>query len=323
MINNILSDPNAFCITYGCGSLSIGRQWGVKTGTSEPYENSRAIGETWTYGYTPDLVAGVWAGNSDNSPMYNILSTSISYRALRDFMTEALVDVPARNFEKPGGLVEMETCTPSGLKANAACGRKVKNLLPEATAPKKEDDWWKQVKIDIRDGLLATELTPSQFVQERYSLVIPESVQGFSRVQAQEWARFLNLGVAPTDKSTGTAPVRIDAPRQNANVKGVVNITGMADSDDFVAYRLEFGEGSPPLEWKTIMRSETKQPGGGLGLWQTTGLPDGTYTLRLVIEDKVRGELSTFVVVTIGDNIRRSPSPTPKPSPIIDIGDDN
>ena len=88
--------------------------WGVKTGTSEPYENSRAIGETWTYGYTPDLVAGVWAGNADNSPMYNITSTSISYRALRDFMIEALEDMPASKFERPPGLEEIETCTPSG-----------------------------------------------------------------------------------------------------------------------------------------------------------------------------------------------------------------
>ena len=47
---------------------SIGRTWGVKTGTSERSRDSRAIGETWTYGYTPDLVAGVWAGNADNSP---------------------------------------------------------------------------------------------------------------------------------------------------------------------------------------------------------------------------------------------------------------
>ena len=67
-ITSILSDPSAFCITYGCGALTIGRPWGVKTGTSEPYEDSNDIGETWTYGYTPDLVAGVWAGNSDNSP---------------------------------------------------------------------------------------------------------------------------------------------------------------------------------------------------------------------------------------------------------------
>ena len=33
-----------------------------KTGTSEPYENSTNIGDTWTFGYTPDLVVGVWVG---------------------------------------------------------------------------------------------------------------------------------------------------------------------------------------------------------------------------------------------------------------------
>lgn len=313
MITNILSDPSAFCITYGCGALSIGRTWAVKTGTSEPFENSRAIGETWTYGYTPDLVAGVWAGNSDNTPMYNITSTSISYRALRDFMVEALRDTPATQFERPDGLHEVELCQPSNLKPTPSCGRKVKSLIADSTAPKKDDDWWQRVKVDIRDGLLATELTPPQFVQERFGLAIPESVQGFARSQAEEWARYLNLGVAPTERSTGDAPVRLDSPRQGARVRDVVTIEGMADSPDFLAYRLEYGAGNPPLEWNVIMRSETKQTDGGLGFWNTDGLPDGLYTLRLVVEDAVRGELSTFVVVTVGENIRRSPSPTPTP----------
>ena len=67
-----------------------------------------AIGETWTYGYTPDLVAGVWAGNADNSPMHNITSTSISYRAVRDFMMAALVDTPASRFDAPA-----RACRPS------------------------------------------------------------------------------------------------------------------------------------------------------------------------------------------------------------------
>ncbi len=330
MITNILSDPNSHCITYGCGTLTIGRPWGVKTGTSEPYEDSKAIGETWTYGYTPDLVAGVWAGNADNSPMYNITSTSISYRALRDFMTEALADVPSSSFERPGGLKEYEVCTPSNLKATPACGRRVKTLLPESTAPMEDDTWWRKVKIDIRDGLLATELTPSQFVQERNGLVIPETVQGFARSQALEWTRYLNIGVAPTEKSTGDAPVRLTAPKQNQRLKDVIQITGEAASDDFIAYRLEFGAGDPPVAWTLLLRSETPQPNGGLGLWNTDGLEDGTYTLRLVIEDRVRGELSTFVVVRIGsgrgndgdvdeDGIRRSPSPLPEPTPLLDF----
>jgi membrane peptidoglycan carboxypeptidase len=309
-INNILSDPSAFCITYGCGALSIGRTWGVKTGTSEPFEESKAIGETWTYGYTPELVAGVWAGNSDNSPMFNILSTSISYRAVRDFMIDALEETPASTFERPGGLTNIDTCTPSGLKATPACGRKVKNLLPEETAPKKDDDWWKRVKIDIRDGLLATELTPPQFIQERFGLAIPEGVEGFARSQAQEWQKYLSAQSAPTERSTGSAPIAFLSPRNGAALSGIIQISGKADDPNFLAYRVEYGAGSPPLAWTTILRSEVPQPGGGLALWKVDDLEPGTYTLRLVMETKDRGELSTFVTVTVGAGA--SPGRTPR-----------
>jgi hypothetical protein len=302
MVNDILSDPNAFCITYGCGSLSIGRPWGVKTGTSEPFENSSAIGETWTYGYTPELVAGVWAGNTDNSPMYNITSTSISYRAVRDFMIAALEDVPQSDFQRPPGIKEVEVCIPSGMKPDADCPRKVKTLLPDAKAPKEDDNWWRRAKVDIRDGLLATELTPPQFVQERFGIVIPDTVQGFARTQAQEWARRLGGGSLPTERSTGEAPVRITSPRSGERMDRIVEITGEAASEGFIAYRLEFGFGDPPpLGWSQILRSETPQEGGGLGLWNTADLPDGEYTLRLVLEDRDRGELSTYVVVRIGN----------------------
>ena len=299
MITSILSDPNAHCITYGCGTLTIGRPWGVKTGTSEPFEELKAIGETWTYGYTPELVAGVWAGNSDNSPMFNITSTSISYRALRDFMTTALADTPASQFEKPGGLVTIDTCTPSGLKANATCGRKVKNMLPEATAPKEEDNWWRRAKIDIRDGLLATELTPPQFIQERFGLQIPDTTQGFAREQAVEWQRYLAVSGTPSERSTGNAPVAILSPRNGERVRGNVAISGRADDPQFLAYRVEWGEGTQPLAWNLLIRSETPQSGGGLALWKVDDLATGTYTVRLVLETKDRGELSTFITVTV------------------------
>jgi membrane peptidoglycan carboxypeptidase len=313
-ITSILSDPSAFCITYGCGALSIGRPWGVKTGTSEPFEDSRAIGETWTYGYTPDLVAGVWAGNADNSPVHDITSTSISYRAVRDFMIEALADTPVDNFTQPPGLSIVDTCTPSGLKATDACGRKVKNLLPDTQIPKSEDNWWAKVKVDIRSGLIATELTPSQFIQERFGLQIPSGIQGFARTQAEEWAKFLNVGTAPTDKSTGPLPVGITSPTQGQRLRGVVAITGKADSADFIAYRVEFGAGSPPFGWTPIIRSTNRQPGGPLALWNLNGMPNGTYTLRVVLEDAKRGELSTFVIVTVDDRALKT-TPTPNRNP--------
>ena len=77
MVTSVLSDSSAHCITFGCGGVSIpGRTPGVKTGTSEPFDpdgpDAGKIGETWAFGYTPDYVVGVWAGNSDNAPIVNI-----------------------------------------------------------------------------------------------------------------------------------------------------------------------------------------------------------------------------------------------------------
>jgi membrane peptidoglycan carboxypeptidase len=299
MINSILSDPSAQCITFGCGGLSIGRQAGIKTGTSEPFENSTGIGETWTYIYTPEMVAGVWFGNSDNTPMFNITSTSVSYRAARQFMMEVLTDVPASQFQRPPGLTEVDICLPSGLKATDDCGLKVRTMMPHHTVPEEDDDWWTTVQIDSRNGLLASAITPSQFVVDRRVMNIPESVTGFARTQAEEWARFLRVGVAPTERSDGSSPVRIQSPSTNQVVSGIVSIQGSAASDDFIAYRVEVGEGSAPSEWSTIIRSESPQSSGGLALWNTSNVEDGTYTIRLVLEDRVRGDLSTFVTVRV------------------------
>ncbi|HYM13963.1 MAG TPA: transglycosylase domain-containing protein [Dehalococcoidia bacterium] len=318
MISSILSDPNAFCLTYGCGALTIGRPWAVKTGASQPFENSTLTGDTWTYGYTPDLVTGVWAGNADNSPVHNILSSSIAYRAVRDFMKDALANTPVSQFQRPPGLSDVDTCTPSGLLANDTCGRKVKNLLPTATAPTQPDNWWSSVKVDIRTGLLANELTPPQFIQQRFGLAIPSTITDpFQLGQAQEWARVLNASVQPTSGGAGDIPVRIDAPTDGARLLGIVPITGKALSPDFISYRIEFGLGNPPLAWTMIANSTTPQPDGGLGLWNTNGLPEGSYTLRLVVTDKTRGELSTFITVNLGPpgNIRVSPTFTPTATP--------
>lgn len=107
-ITDILADPRARCITFGCGGLDIpGHRVAIKTGTSEPYDpkgpHAGKIGETWAFGYTPDLVVGVWAGNSDNTPIVNILSTSISFRAMRDILLEAYKDREVTQFQPTGG----------------------------------------------------------------------------------------------------------------------------------------------------------------------------------------------------------------------------
>src|SRR5690606_8409169 len=118
LVTSILSNGQNQCSTYGaCNALALpGSPSAAKNGTSEPFEDSRDIGETWTVGYTPALVAGVWAGNADNSRIQGITSTSVSLRAWKDFMARALeyLEAPPTPFTQPEGLVAREVCWPSG-----------------------------------------------------------------------------------------------------------------------------------------------------------------------------------------------------------------
>ena len=195
LVTSILSNGNNQCLTFGaCGALGLpGRPSAVKTGTSEPFEDSRQIGDTWAVGYTPELVAGVWAGNSDNAPMVNIVSTSISWRSWRDFMVFAHehLSLPPTRFQRPPGVVERELCWPSGRAPSDLCPRinRYTGLFAEDALPRNEeqlaemqDSWWQLVGIDTRTGLLATSSTPSAFVSEEVRLVLPrEEIYLFDR----------------------------------------------------------------------------------------------------------------------------------------------
>src|SRR5688572_11662489 len=70
-INNILSDNNARLITFGPNNVlaDFDRPVAAKTGTTDNYR------DTWTMGYTPNLVVGVWFGNTDGTPMVKAISS--------------------------------------------------------------------------------------------------------------------------------------------------------------------------------------------------------------------------------------------------------
>jgi penicillin-binding protein 1A len=83
-----MNDVLTAAITWGTGrGANLDRPAAGKTGTSQ---DSR---DAWFIGYTPDLVAGVWYGNDDNSPMDRVGGGSFPARTWRDFMKPALDDV--------------------------------------------------------------------------------------------------------------------------------------------------------------------------------------------------------------------------------------
>ncbi len=115
LITSILTDPQSRCITFGCGGIQVpGYSVAVKTGTSEPFAKDTPdegkIGETWAFGYTRDYVVGIWAGNSDNSPVSHIYSTTISFQTMRDVMLDAYDGGEQTAFEQPKGVEESTHC---------------------------------------------------------------------------------------------------------------------------------------------------------------------------------------------------------------------
>ena len=97
-ISHVLSDDEARAYAFGTGGILTlpGRPAAAKTGTTNKYIDG------WTIGYTPSLVAGVWAGNTDNTPMARGYGGSkVAGPIWKQFMTEALKETSVENFPEP------------------------------------------------------------------------------------------------------------------------------------------------------------------------------------------------------------------------------
>jgi membrane peptidoglycan carboxypeptidase len=115
----------------------------VKTGTSEPYVNNHYIGDTWTFGYTPDVAVGVWVGNTDNHPMINIFSTTIAGRTWHDVIVAALEGRTPRDWVRPDGIVDATVCVPSGIVKQPGMNcPSVTGMFAKEALAKQDDHWW-------------------------------------------------------------------------------------------------------------------------------------------------------------------------------------
>ena len=196
MITDILSNDANRRVTYGAGSnLNIpGHRVAVKTGTSEPYEDTkRLIGDTWTVGYTPDIAVGVWVGNTDNTPMVNIFSTTIAGGTWHEVMVEALRDRPARDWVRPDGIVEARVCVPSGIIAtpDSRC-RSVSGLFAKEALERRSPNWWGGEE-------LGRPVAPDDAGR------VPAEIGGWKRYLAEEYLRYFR---AP---APARAPIRQQA----------------------------------------------------------------------------------------------------------------
>ncbi|HEY7066237.1 MAG TPA: PBP1A family penicillin-binding protein [Chloroflexota bacterium] len=162
MISDILADNNARLETFGVNNpLRLSRPASVKTGSTDDYRDS------WTIGYTPSLLAGVWVGNSDGHPMRFVLGSSGAGLIWHDFMEKALEGEPAEPYTPPDGLVRGTVCAATGYAAPpGSCGTVTDWFLAEHP-PRPSNAAKVRVAIDKQSNKLATEYCPLQNIDFR------------------------------------------------------------------------------------------------------------------------------------------------------------
>ncbi|MFZ5863148.1 MAG: CARDB domain-containing protein [Nitrospirota bacterium] len=124
-------------------------------------------------------------------------------------------------------------------------------------------------------------------------------------------ARFIVDRVAPTAAITYPATNQLLCPIITTD-RPVVAIEGIAEDANFDHYEVEFGVGESPTQWSPITQAagqtiDTRAPRRGiLANWDVTGLPGGTYTLRLNVYDQGGNLVCVTVTFTLADPMRVS-----------------
>jgi 1A family penicillin-binding protein len=108
--------------------LGITRAVAGKTGTTNDTKDA------WFVGYSPDLIAGVWVGFDDGTPV-GLTGAKAALPVWVAFMHEILPALPDRPFEIPGGVVFRDVDRHTGLLANWACPESVREAFLAGTEP--------------------------------------------------------------------------------------------------------------------------------------------------------------------------------------------
>lgn len=334
LISSILSDNEARTPAFGPNSvLNLPFPAAAKTGTSNDYRDN------WTLGYTPDLVVGVWVGNSDYSPMQNISGVTGAAPIWAEFMRAAIQSLTGGNptpFFRPAGIVDRVICAVSGTEPSQWCPSQRSEVFAADQPPlPREQDLWARITFDTWTGLRASPAC-ADFTQEEFALNVTD-------VWAIAWIRDNPDGRTWAERNGFSEPIlfapprdcRADDPRPFLAFTGLnenqtittspLDISARIDaSADFKDWQLDYGLGAEPSEW--VRLAEGNQPFSQPGTIYTWDLKDlsGMVTLRLHMNSirNTYAELRLHLVIqiptvtpTLTPTFTPTPTPTETPTP--------
>lgn len=311
LITDILSDNQARSAVFGTNSLLHipSRQVAVKTGTTNDKRDN------WTIGGTPQVVAGVWVGNNDNSPMLEVASgVSGASPIWRRSILAALEGKPNLTFERPEGIVTATVDKLSGYRSHDGFEERTEIFI-KGTEPG-EDPVHVKLKLCKGEGKLAT---PSDIVagnfDEKEFFIFKEEDPTAASGDPNRWQEgilnWLNEQPdpryhPPTEYCSGinAAPLNVEfaSPHdRDSNLPNIFTVKFFVDS----IYGLDRTE----LEIDgTKIRSFTALP-----YEHEVNLTDGVHKLRAIAFDREGNQSDRRI--TVGVKVPWDSSSSPSPSP--------
>lgn len=247
-VTSVLSDISARPNDYWKSILSVpGWQAAAKTGTSnkclERYESGSLKGQCkdrkpsdlWTIGYTPEIVTGVWVGNTKGEGLSSAAESLISAAPIwHDFMVSAHRERGGSvNFNMPDGIVQPLISLLSGQLPTECTPveQRKPDVFLEEYAPNLPDPACLTLSVDKLTGLLSSPACPAE-AQEEGNFFLPSSIRGdrwpLWEQSVQEWAKeqmeiwnatpnhsgsLLPLPLAPTEQcDPSLTPGRLEKP---------------------------------------------------------------------------------------------------------------
>ena len=272
LITSILSDNEARTFMFGRNNVMEFSTIiaAAKTGTSNDFRDS------WALGYSTDVTMGVWVGNNDATPMQEVAGANGAGQIWRELMLRYHLGRTATPFPRPTGLEELPVCADTGGRAGPAsgCPRPMSELFIAGTGPRNVDVVYQTVRLGGDGNCLAAAYTPAAEVRVRQFPLYPP--------EFREWAA-KNAPQPPTQLCpppvTSNEVVALLTPLGASGLLTTTQIfiSGTAQGP----FTLEVGAGAAPEQWQLLGQNSMPVKDGLLGVWMTTGLAPGPYTLRL------------------------------------------
>ncbi|MEZ4716882.1 MAG: transglycosylase domain-containing protein [Caldilineaceae bacterium] len=277
VMSDIMSDDVARAPAFGANTdLTLpDRKVAAKTGTTNGFKDN------WTMGFTPQLTVGVWVGNTDNESMQNVTGLSGAAPIWNAVMRKYHEGIEPSWYERPIAVTTRTICQPSGLLPTEYCppSSQRAEIFVAGTEPTVSDNIWQPFEIDRETGLLASASTPPERRESKVYQILPP--------EADDWVRESGIEQPPTESSEFVSisdfdpDAAITDPLINGYIGGQFEVKGNARGG---SWYLEFGRGLEPTEWTRIgdERGDEVQ-NNVMQVFDTTGLDDGQYTLRLTV----------------------------------------